>query len=45
MNAQTTDGDKLTDDYIEAAERQPRKNRALSHGVLRTGDLVNLSVR
>lgn len=26
MNAQTTDGDKLTDDYIEAAERQPRKN-------------------
>lgn len=25
MNAQTTDGDKLTDDYIEAAERQPRK--------------------
>lgn len=26
MNVQTTDGDNLTDDYVEAAERQPKKN-------------------
>lgn len=26
MNGANDDGDKLTDDYIEAAERQPRKN-------------------
>ena len=25
MNTQTTDGDKLTDDYVETAERQPKK--------------------